>query len=78
MPPPGQCELAGADHTHGGPQVRDPYRGLGSKLGYTVPTISIPLQEIHHGSGIKIINKEIPISMCQGIIALVHVNDDSD
>lgn len=24
MPPPGERELAGADHAHGGPQVRDP------------------------------------------------------
>lgn len=24
MPPPGERELAGADHAHGGPQVGDP------------------------------------------------------
>lgn len=24
MPPPGEGELAGADHAHGGPQVWDP------------------------------------------------------
>lgn len=50
MPPPGQRELAGADHTHGGPQVWDPYRGLGSELGRTVPIVPVALQEIHHGS----------------------------
>lgn len=29
MSPPRYCELTGANHTHGGPQVRDPYRGFG-------------------------------------------------
>lgn len=50
MPPAGQSELAGADHTHGGPQVRDPDRGLGSELGCTVQAVSVSLQEIHQGS----------------------------
>ena len=30
MPPPGEGELTGADHAHGGPQVRDPDRSLGA------------------------------------------------
>lgn len=28
MPPPGEGELAGTDHAHGGPQVWDPDRSL--------------------------------------------------
>lgn len=36
MPPPGEGELTGADHAHGGPQVRDPDGSLGAQRGPAV------------------------------------------
>lgn len=49
MPPPGQSELAGADHTHGGPQIWNPYWSFGSELGCTIPTVSVSLWEYFEG-----------------------------
>lgn len=39
--PPRQRELTGADHTHGGPQVRDPYWRFGAQRSsvFVVPQL---------------------------------------
>lgn len=36
MPPPGEGELAGTDHAHGGPQVWDPDRSLSTQRGTVI------------------------------------------
>lgn len=42
---PGQSEFTGADHAHGGTQVRDPNRGLRAQRSPTVITFSLNTQD---------------------------------
>lgn len=50
--PPRQRELTGADHTHGSPQVRDPYWGFGAQRN----SVSFSPQLLLAGRGFSLIS----------------------
>ena len=72
MSPPGEGELAGADHTHGGTQVRDPNWGFRTQESLTVISFSLhtedPLVILTENIAVFSIYKRTDIHMIMNII----------
>ena len=74
MSPPGQGEVTGADHTHGGARIRDPYGCLGAQWSTVSIIIQFYLDTKQNTQGLLSLNAHTCTLLC---VCEAHPNTDS-